>query len=114
MAENDEFREDLLARFTDSYVIPPLRDRIEDLSFILDCLLQSEAINPEAKISEIGKVAIEAIVNRIKSTDFKGNFRELEALIRFACQAAAKDGRDFLCAPDVSARKSARDWDGSI
>ena len=101
MAGKGKFREDLLARFTDQHVIPPLRDRLEDLNFILDCLLQSEGINPEPRISEIGSEAKAAIVSRIKSHKLKGNFRELETIMRAVCQAAAKDGRDFICDQDV-------------
>jgi hypothetical protein len=96
MAENKTFRADLLARFTDRYVMPPLRQRMEDLHFILDCLLQSEAINPGGKVTEIGCGAFE----EIKSRKFTGNFRELETVMRTACREALKDGRDFICAAD--------------
>jgi transcriptional regulator with PAS, ATPase and Fis domain len=101
MAKEKLFREDLLARFTDYHVIPPLRDRMEDLNFILDCLLQSEALNPERKVTEIGSTAVAGVAKRIKSDGFKGNFRELETVMRSACQSAAKDGRPFICAQDV-------------
>ncbi len=101
MAKKKLFREDLLARFTDHHVIPPLRDRMEDLNFILDCLLQSEAMNPEGRVTEIGGAAVAEIARRIKSDGFKGNFRELETVMRSACQSAAKDGRPFICAQDV-------------
>lgn len=105
MAEEGSFRGDLLARFTDHHVIPPLRERMEDLSFILDCLLQSEAINPEARVAEIGSEAIAAIIGRVKSPGFKGNFRELEKVLRTACQAVAKDGRNFIGAQDLLIQK---------
>lgn len=98
MAKNKTFRADLLARFTDRYVMPPLRQRMEDLHFILDCLLQSEAINPEGKVSEVGRGAFEAIERH----EFRGNFRELETVMRAACQAASKDGRPFICVHDLS------------
>ena len=101
MAKNGEFREDLLARFTDHHIIPPLRERMEDMNFILDCLIQSAGINPEARVTEIGCEAVMAIVSRIQNHAFKGNFRELETIMRAACQAAAKDGRDFICIQDV-------------
>jgi hypothetical protein len=101
MAKEKLFREDLLARFTDPQIMPPLRDRMEDLNFILDCLLQSEAINPEGRVTQIGSEAFAAIVARVKSPDFKGNFRELETVMRACCQSAAKEGRDFICTQDV-------------
>ena len=37
IVERNEFRADLLALFTDRQVMPPLRERMEDLHFILDC-----------------------------------------------------------------------------
>jgi transcriptional regulator of acetoin/glycerol metabolism len=103
MVEKKLFRGDLLARFTDQHVMPPLRERMEDLSFILDCLLQSEGINPEARVPQVGSKAIAEIERRIRSQEFKGNFRELETVMRRACQAAAKDGRDYICTRDVTA-----------
>jgi len=72
---------------------------MEDLNFIPDCLLQSEAINPDSRVSEIGSEAVAEITKRIKSKGFKGNVRELEAVMRAACQSAAKDGRVFQDAP---------------
>jgi transcriptional regulator of acetoin/glycerol metabolism len=101
MAKKKLFREDLLARFTDIQIIPPLRERMEDLNFILDCLLQSEAMNPEGRVTEIGSGAVAAIVARAKSRGFKGNFRELETVMRAGCQSAAKEGRDFISTKDV-------------
>jgi transcriptional regulator with GAF, ATPase, and Fis domain len=101
MAKEKLFREDLLARFTDHHVIPPLRDRIEDLNSILDCLLQSEAVNPEKQVIEIGTESVAAIINWVRQADFKGNFRELDTIMRAACQAASKEGRGFICAADL-------------
>lgn len=90
------FRADLLARFTDVVHVPPLRDRMRDLPFILDCLLQSEDINPGASIKEIGREAFE----KLKSHPFRANFRELETVMRQACSAADRDGRDHLTVGD--------------
>lgn len=101
MVKKRKFREDLFERFTDYQVIPPLRDRMEDLSFILDCLLHSDAINPEAKVVEIGCEAVDLITKRVTAPTFRGNFRALEALMRTGCQSAARDGRGFLCRKDV-------------
>ena len=92
-----DFRPDLLARFTDLEQVPPLRERIESFPFILDCLLQNPAINPGISVREIGQTAYEIMVKH----SFKGNFRELETMLRVACHAAAKDGRDFICRPDI-------------
>jgi len=83
------FRPDLLARFTDIETVPPLRERIADLPFILDCLLQNPDINPPGKreVTEIGCDAFQAI----KQHEFKSNFRELENML--GCMPACGQGR---------------------
>ena len=55
-----KFRGDLLARFTDVETVPPLRQRVESLPFILDCLLQTDAINPDETVKAIGQEAFAA------------------------------------------------------
>jgi hypothetical protein len=97
LAKKGRFRGDLLARFTDVETIPPLRERVESLPFILDCLLQSGAINPDAAVQEIGQEAFAAL----KKYEFRGNFRELEDTLRTACQAVTKDGRQYICRSDL-------------
>jgi DNA-binding NtrC family response regulator len=97
LAKKGRFRGDLLARFTDVETIPPLRERVESLPFILDCLLQSDAINPDAEVREIGQEAFAALQNH----EFRGNFRELEDTIRNACLNVAKDGRTYVCRSDL-------------
>jgi hypothetical protein len=91
------FRRDLLARFTDSSQIPPLRDRKGDFEFILDCLLQRESMNPGRQVREIGKDAL----SHLRTQGFKeGNFRELEDLFRTACKKALRDDRHYLVESD--------------
>lgn len=98
MVEKKAFRGDLLARFTDRHTIPGLHERIGDLPFILDCLLQRNSMNPGGKIREVGSEAFEAIRGR----QFKeGNFRELETLFRIACEHANRESRDFLVKSDI-------------
>jgi hypothetical protein len=92
-----DFRPDLLARFTDIEQVPPLRERVESFPFILDCLLQNAAINPGRSVEEIGQMAYETLLTH----PFKGNFRELETVLRGACHTAAKDGREFICRQDI-------------
>lgn len=92
------FRKDLLARFTDVDHVPPLRERQESFPFILDCLLQQNAINPGRGVEEIGDQAFEAL----KQHRFLGNFRELENLLRTACEAVVKDGRNYITKQDLS------------
>jgi len=98
MAEEGTFRGDLLARFTDRHVIPGLNDRIGDLPFILDCLLQREAMNPNLEIERVGEGAYDALKNRDYTT---GNFRQLENLFRSACELALRDDRKDLVRADV-------------
>lgn len=103
LAEKGEFAGDLLARFTDRLTIPPLRDRMEDIEYILDCLLQRDSLNRDGFVTEIGQGALAAIKRR----DFKkGNFRELEDWFRAACQCAARDGRNYLVSADVEELKT--------
>ncbi|MEI8044976.1 MAG: sigma 54-interacting transcriptional regulator, partial [Verrucomicrobiota bacterium] len=98
MVLNKEFRGDLLARFTSRLTIPGLRERIDDLPFILDCLLQRPGMNSGGKIHEIGQQAFDSL----KSRDFKeGNFRELETLFRLACERANRDGRAYIVKTDI-------------
>ena len=92
------FAPDLLARFTDLLTIPPLRDRMSDIEYILDCLLQRNSLNRDGFVTEIGAGALEAIKTR---TFEAGNFRELEDWFRKACETAAREGRPYLVAEDV-------------
>lgn len=93
MAAEGTFRRDLLARFTDVLTIPPLRRRKESLDFILDCLLQREDINPEGSILGITAPAHQRLRNYSYE---KGNFRELEDIMRAACTQAKTSGRTSL------------------
>jgi transcriptional regulator with PAS, ATPase and Fis domain len=98
LAKKKKFAGDLLARFTDRLTIPPLRDRMSDIEYILDCLLQRDSLNRDGFVTEIGTGALEAIKTR---TFEMGNFRELEDWFRRACETAAREGRPYLVAEDV-------------
>ena len=98
LVKKGQFRGDLMARFTDIETIPPLRERVESLPFILDCLLQNNAINPGEAIREIGQDAFTAL----KKHEFRGNFRELEDALRNACLTVVKDGRDYISRSDLA------------
>jgi hypothetical protein len=97
LVKKGRFRADLLARFTDVETIPPLRERVESLPFILDCLLQNDAINPDSAVQEIGQEAFAVL----KRHEFRGNFRELEDTFRNICLTVAKDGRNYICRSDL-------------
>ena len=98
MVIKKEFRGDLLARFTSRLTIPGLHERIDDLPFILDCLLQRKHMNSGGEIKQIGQLAFDALKNR---TFEEGNFRELESLFRDACERANRDGRDYIVKSDI-------------
>jgi hypothetical protein len=94
-------RPELINRFTDTITIPPLRNRMQDLELILDCLLQRESMNPKHKgehfVREIGKDALDSL----RKMSFKdGNFRELENLFREACKRAHVQNRPYLVQAD--------------
>jgi DNA-binding NtrC family response regulator len=93
------FRNDLFRRFNFVIRIPSLNERKEqELAYILDVLMQMEAFNPERKIKEIGAGALQWLQN----FDFdKGNFRDLETMLRRACRRAVGDGRGYLVESDV-------------
>ena len=97
--DNNQFRNDLLARFTNILEIPNLKERIaenkETFKYILDCVIQ----NDNMKITSVGKDAWEVLWNHF-SQGCSGNFRELETWIREACRNAMDDKREQLIAKD--------------
>lgn len=108
-AEEDEsnsatngFRNDLFRRFNVIVHIPSLDERKDEIPFILDAMLQTEAFNPGSRIKEIGKKALKAL----QDIDYKkGNFRTLENTVRDACHRAATDGRDYIVLGDIVHKK---------
>jgi hypothetical protein len=90
-------RPELINRFTDTIRIPPLRERMQDLELILDCLLQRDSMNPKQFVHEIGKDALDCL--RHMSFE-QGNFRELENLFREACRRAHVQNRPYLVKED--------------
>ena len=96
--KDNNFRNDLFRRFNVIIHIPSLDERKDELPFILDAMLQTEAFNPGNKIKEIGEQALKVF----QDIDYKkGNFRTLENSAREACRRAAIDGRDYIVSSDV-------------
>ena len=95
-------RPELINRFTDTITIPPLRERMQDLELILDCLLQRESMNPKQFVREIGKDALDSFR---KMTFKEGNFRELENLFREASKRAHCQNRKYLVRSDFEPTK---------
>ena len=95
----DYFRNDLFRRFNYLIHIPSLNDRREELPFILDTMLQMPAFNQDGKIREVGANALK----KLKEFDYtRGNFRDLENMVRNACRQAVRDGRRYLVEKDMT------------
>jgi len=65
----------------------------------LDTMLQMLAFNQEGTIREVGTKTLK------KLTEFdysRGNFRDLENIVRNACRQAVRDGRKYLVEKDVT------------
>lgn len=107
MAEEGLFRKDLLARFTDIEHIPPLRERLESVDFIIDILMQRDDINPrndapKSKTARWIEVIEPEALMKLRYQDYReGNFRELEEVLRRACRVAYRDGRTRLRVHDI-------------
>ena len=57
------------------------------------------AFNPRGKIREVGSSALK----KLKEFDYsRGNFRDLENMVRNACRKAVRDGREYLVEKDVT------------
>lgn len=93
------FRNDLFRRFNYVIHIPPLNDRKDELPYILDVMLQMPAFNPHGAVQEIGERALDVLTG----WDYnRGNFRDLERLIRHACRRAVRDERYYIVQSDVT------------
>ncbi len=99
-SDDNYFRNDLLRRFNYIIRIPSIDERREELPFILDTMLQMEAFNPGGEIRTVGAKALEAIKEWNYS---RGNFRDLENLVRAACRRTRRDGRNYLLENDIKA-----------
>lgn len=95
----DYFRNDLFRRFNYVIHVPSLNDRREELPFILDTMLQMPAFNQDGKIREVGDKALKKLMEFDYS---RGNFRDLENMVRNACRQAVRDGRKYIVEKDVT------------
>jgi Nif-specific regulatory protein len=78
LMKEHKFREDLFYRLNVIRIhIPPLRDRIEDLPFIIDHLMNKISKNNKKSIKSITREAYKAL----ESYNFPGNVRELENIL---------------------------------
>lgn len=78
----DKFREDLYYRLNGvTVVLPPLRDRMEDLPILVQHFLKKFAANEKKEPYEIAPDALEMLMEY----SWPGNVRELENTMRTAC-----------------------------
>ncbi|MGO1368901.1 sigma-54-dependent Fis family transcriptional regulator [Senegalia sp. (in: firmicutes)] len=86
--EDKEFREDLYYRLNVIPLnIPPLRDRVEDISILVDSFLKKYNEKLNRNINKVNK----NVINLFRSYDFPGNIRELENIIEYAVNMSATD-----------------------
>ncbi len=86
--EKGEFREDLYYRLnTIPLVIPPLRERREDLMLLADYFLKKYSILDARPVKTLTKQAFEIL----SSQNFPGNVRELENIIHRALLISEED-----------------------
>ncbi len=81
MAEKDEFRKDLLYRInTVEIVLPPLRERVEDIPLLIDFFqkqYQKKYKKPNLKLDK-------ETLKKFKQYDWPGNIRELKHIVERA------------------------------
>jgi transcriptional regulator with GAF, ATPase, and Fis domain len=81
MSKDGNFRKDLYYRLNVFPIeIPPLRDRIEDLSFFIDVILKKLNQSYQKNIHDIHPMVLKAL----KASSWPGSIRELENLIERA------------------------------
>lgn len=95
--EKGEFRIDLYHRFKYKIKIPALRERKEDIRFLINFVLLNPNINPFEKNNGylIKKISFEAI-QKLENYHYPGNFRELEGILKQAVNLALTDGLDII------------------
>ena len=105
MVSRQEFRHDLLARFSNVVRIPPLRDRGQDeIAGLVDFVAQNPLVNPlrvdgEPAVAHISRAAVEGLC----AHDYRdGNFRELEATVHQAVRAALRRRSRVVSVRDVA------------
>ena len=77
-----EFREDLVARLTVRYKLPPLRERREEIACIVDRHIRANGGSFELT---------EDAMFRLRNHDWRGNVRELLSVIDY-CMVVAEEG----------------------
>jgi len=96
LIEEKKFRQDLYFRIKGvDIVIPPLRDRTEDIPELVEFFLKEAASETGSKISRITDAAMDALVNY----DWPGNIRQLRNTIRTMVVMSRSDKLDISDIP---------------
>lgn len=83
MVRDGQFREDLYYRLSAAQVLlPPLRERLEDLPDLVECFLQQMG-HPEPK-----SVTSDSFLSALRKRSWQGNVRELRNAVEHACVVA--------------------------
>ena len=81
MVEENSFRQDLLFRLnTVEIIVPPLRDRLEDISLLLQHFIDKYCKKYNKKVKSFNQEAID----RLKSYNWPGNIREFQHAVERA------------------------------
>lgn len=91
-AGDTRFRADLYHRFNHVVTVPTLSERRREIRTLISLVLQRERVNPLGAVGRISLDAIEWLETRV----YRGNFRELEALLSRAVDKARLEGSDTL------------------
>jgi len=104
LLEQGRFRRDLYHRLRGHHIhIPPLRERREDITLLLDHYLQKAASDAGRPVPNVTADVRQAL----EEYDFPGNVRELMNMVHHAvtsCGAATLTIRDFLGADSADGR----------
>ncbi|RMH60463.1 MAG: sigma-54-dependent Fis family transcriptional regulator [Calditrichaeota bacterium] len=98
----NKFREDLYYRLSViPVVLPPLRDRREDIPFLVDHFLKKQAANDEPYSVE------PAVIDLLRQYDWPGNIRELENIVERMVTLASGKRLTIRDVPDYIAQTAA-------
>ncbi|MDN5342255.1 MAG: hypothetical protein PWP28_1130 [Oceanotoga sp.] len=97
MMINNDFRTDLYHRFKYKIRIPSLKERKEDMRFLISFIMQNPYINDlgDNGFYKVNKISMEAI-KKLENYEYPGNFRELEYIIKFAVNRAIYNEIDII------------------
>jgi two-component system response regulator HydG len=103
LIEEKKFRQDLYFRIKGiSVVLPPLRERAEDIPIFVDYFIKQASMEIGSKVAGI----TDAAMNILKSCDWPGNIRQLRNVIRTMVVMSSRDTLDIHdIPPEISQRR---------